>query len=367
MERCLQEYNELLLASLHDTMECSMTNILTERLQQARDTFRSRSNLLVRAIHFLITTFILLITILYRVCNWTIYCCIFPFVAIKRFIQLLVNWIIDCGYIVVKFVIALLAAITIFITTVYLVGFSANSYGFLIVFPYRMKFMAIAVVAIVLKSLAEVILRSTSTAALQFVKQTIVGKIMKNRRVIINNDLAVGFQHIGTVLMVVGIIVVIVLSTSVILMGIFSVGSTLVKPKREAVVEKSVVENENISFIAAKETFSIAIEKTMMKVVIKIVEKLVDRIIENVAKKIPFIGIGSGIGFAIWRILENPAFFSTYVKAGFEILSGIASTIPGIGTTFSITTDIVLAASDIKDAIKINNFHLTTNRSILNK
>ncbi|CAF1450361.1 unnamed protein product [Adineta ricciae] len=126
-------------------------------------------------------------------------------------------------------------------------------------------------------------------------------------------------------------------------MGIFSVGSTLVKPKREAAVEKSVVENENISFIAAEGTFSIAIEKTMIKVVIKIVEKLVDRIIENVAKKIPFIGISSGIGFVIWRILENPAFFSTYVKAGFEILSGITSTIPGIGTTFSITTEIALA------------------------
>ncbi|UJR06747.1 hypothetical protein I4U23_011036 [Adineta vaga] len=76
-----------------------------------------------------------------------------------------------------------------------------------------------------------------------------------------------------------------------------------------------------------------------MKAVIKIVEKLIS-----------FIGIGSGIGFATWRILESPAFFSTYVNAGFEILSGIASTIPGVGTTFSIAIGIVLVAFDIKDA-----------------
>ncbi|UJR06560.1 hypothetical protein I4U23_010844 [Adineta vaga] len=113
-----------------------------------------------------------------------------------------------------------------------------------------------------------------------------------------------------------------------------------------------MVKTENLSFIAAEETSTAGIEKAMMKVVIKIIEKLVDRITENVAEKIPFIGICSGIGFATWRILENPAFSSAYVKAGFEMLSGIASTIPGVGTTFSIAIDIVLVAFDIKEAMQ---------------
>ena len=62
---------------------------------------------------------------------------------------------------------------------------------------------------------------------------------------------------------------------------------------------------------------------------------------KSVLKKLPLIGLLAGVGFGVNRLMDGD-----FLGAGGEILSGAASTIPGIGTAASIGIDTALAARD---------------------
>lgn len=66
---------------------------------------------------------------------------------------------------------------------------------------------------------------------------------------------------------------------------------------------------------------------------------------KSVLKKIPIIGALAGLGFMAQR-----AFKGDFAGAGLELASGLASTIPGVGTAASIAIDAGLAARDIHKA-----------------
>lgn len=63
---------------------------------------------------------------------------------------------------------------------------------------------------------------------------------------------------------------------------------------------------------------------------------------KTLAKKVPVLGAILGTGFAIDRAISGD-----YVGAGGEFLSGLASTIPGIGTGMSMAIDAGLIARDM--------------------
>ena len=63
---------------------------------------------------------------------------------------------------------------------------------------------------------------------------------------------------------------------------------------------------------------------------------------KSILKKIPLIGAMAGLGFGAQR-----AFSGDWKGAGLELASGLASTIPGLGTAASLGIDGVLAARDI--------------------
>lgn len=60
-------------------------------------------------------------------------------------------------------------------------------------------------------------------------------------------------------------------------------------------------------------------------------------------KKIPIIGAVAGLGFGAARALSGD-----WAGAGMEVASGVASTVPGIGTAASVGIDATLAARDMK-------------------
>ena len=63
---------------------------------------------------------------------------------------------------------------------------------------------------------------------------------------------------------------------------------------------------------------------------------------KGLLKKIPFVGMGAGLLFAGQRLLKGD-----FKGAMLEAASGIASTIPGVGTAVSIGLDAALAAKDM--------------------
>ena len=63
---------------------------------------------------------------------------------------------------------------------------------------------------------------------------------------------------------------------------------------------------------------------------------------KGLVKKIPIIGALFGVGFAIDRALDGD-----FLGAGGELLSGLASTVPGVGTGVSTAIDVGLAARDV--------------------
>ena len=122
-------------------------------------------------------------------------------------------------------------------------------------------------------------------------------------------------------------------------------------------VQKSVVKTAEKAAVktaekAAVKTAEKAAVKTAEKVTIKLGEKGAIKVAKSVAKKIPLIGVAVGLGFGIWRICEDPTSFSSYVKAGMEVTSGVVSVIPGGGTTASIIIDVLLAGHDVKEAME---------------
>ena len=63
---------------------------------------------------------------------------------------------------------------------------------------------------------------------------------------------------------------------------------------------------------------------------------------KGLLKKIPFVGMGSGLLFAGQRLMSGD-----FKGAMLEAASGIASTIPGVGTAVSVGLDAALAAKDM--------------------
>ena len=63
---------------------------------------------------------------------------------------------------------------------------------------------------------------------------------------------------------------------------------------------------------------------------------------KGLLKKIPFVGMGAGLLFAGQRLMAGD-----FKGAMLEAASGIASTIPGVGTAISIGLDATLAAKDM--------------------
>ena len=63
---------------------------------------------------------------------------------------------------------------------------------------------------------------------------------------------------------------------------------------------------------------------------------------KGLLKKIPFVGMGAGLLFAGQRLMAGD-----FKGAMLEAASGIASTIPGVGTAVSIGLDATLAAKDM--------------------
>jgi hypothetical protein len=64
---------------------------------------------------------------------------------------------------------------------------------------------------------------------------------------------------------------------------------------------------------------------------------------KGLLKKIPIIGALAGLGFGAERIISD----GDWAGGGLEVLSGLASTIPGLGTAASVGIDAGLAARDM--------------------
>lgn len=95
-------------------------------------------------------------------------------------------------------------------------------------------------------------------------------------------------------------------------------------------------------------------EKLAEKGAVKVAEKAGLKAVEKVGakslgktilKKIPIVGALAGIGFALQRASEGD-----WLGAAGEVASGVASTIPGIGTAVSAGIDVGLAGRDIYKA-----------------
>ena len=66
-------------------------------------------------------------------------------------------------------------------------------------------------------------------------------------------------------------------------------------------------------------------------------------LLKGLVKKIPLIGAVAGAAFAIDRVIKGD-----FVGAGMELASGLASIVPGFGTTASVGMDATLLARDLK-------------------
>jgi len=88
-------------------------------------------------------------------------------------------------------------------------------------------------------------------------------------------------------------------------------------------------------------------QKGSAKVAGKVATKALGK---SLLKKLPLIGLAAGIGFGIQRAMKGDM-----TGAMGEVLSGAASTIPGVGTAASIAIDAGLAARDIKNASDVES------------
>lgn len=66
---------------------------------------------------------------------------------------------------------------------------------------------------------------------------------------------------------------------------------------------------------------------------------------KSLIKKIPGIGLLAGLGFGVSRAMEGD-----FTGAGMEVASGIAGTVPGLGTAASLGLDAALLARDVAGA-----------------
>ena len=85
------------------------------------------------------------------------------------------------------------------------------------------------------------------------------------------------------------------------------------------------------------------LKKAGRKIGIKSVAKIGGKALgKGLLKKIPFVGLGAGLLFAGQRMMAGD-----FKGAGLEMLSGVAGTVPGIGTAVSVGLDAALAAKDV--------------------
>ena len=94
-------------------------------------------------------------------------------------------------------------------------------------------------------------------------------------------------------------------------------------------------------------------EQVTKKVVTKSLTKVATKqatkgIGKSLLKKIPFVGLGMGIIFAVDRLRKGD-----WGGALMEVASGAASTIPGVGTGVSLALDAALIAKDVSQARSI--------------
>ena len=101
-------------------------------------------------------------------------------------------------------------------------------------------------------------------------------------------------------------------------------GKTVTKAAGETVIKQAI----KTGAVAAAKQSSSAVTKSLLK-------------------KIPVIGALASIPFAMYRANKGD-----WTGAGMEVLSGLVSTIPGVGTAGSVAIDAALFAKDINNAIK---------------
>ena len=96
---------------------------------------------------------------------------------------------------------------------------------------------------------------------------------------------------------------------------------------------------------AAEQVTKKVVTKSLTKVATKSAAKGVGK---TLLKKIPLVGLGMGILFAVDRLRKGD-----WGGALLEVGSGIASTIPGVGTGVSLALDAALIAKDVTQARSI--------------
>ena len=70
---------------------------------------------------------------------------------------------------------------------------------------------------------------------------------------------------------------------------------------------------------------------------------------KSLLKKIPGVGLLAGVGFGIKRALSGD-----FAGAAMELGSGLASTIPGVGTALSVGLDGALLARDMNNSASMS-------------
>ena len=131
-------------------------------------------------------------------------------------------------------------------------------------------------------------------------------------------------------------------SDSGIVDSIGSTASTVDAASDVASVGKSV--GGKVGKKAAKSAGKSALAKGLGKTGAKIAGK---GMLKAMVKKIPIVGAVAGGAFAIQRLMKGD-----FMGAGLELLSGVSSIIPGVGTAVSVGLDAALAAKDIAKANK---------------
>jgi hypothetical protein len=146
-----------------------------------------------------------------------------------------------------------------------------------------------------------------------------------------------------------------------------------IKEKVKSVKEKVKPLSKNEKNNKIKNTEKDFVKKEAKKEAIKNEEKIISKVGEkefiktsekslfkSALKKIPLFGVLAGSGFAYKRLKEGDT-----KGAGLELLSGVLSLIPGIGTAGSIAIDAYLAKRDFDKLNKGN--HPYTEKADFNK
>ena len=116
---------------------------------------------------------------------------------------------------------------------------------------------------------------------------------------------------------------------------ILKIGS---KPASKAITKQ-------VSKKVTKKVAKKAVTKSLTKLAAKGAAKGVGK---SILKKIPFVGLGMGVLFAVDRLRKGD-----WGGALLEVASGAASTIPGVGTGVSLALDAALIAKDVHQSRSI--------------